>query len=195
MSLRTELRSKRRGLSAEQQKEHALAVSAHLLRSTVFSSATCVAVYFSSDGEVDLSPVIKKLHSLGIKLVAPRIEGLEMEFLPFKPSETLKENHWGIKEPEVGICVDKAEMSVALVPLVAFTDEGDRLGRGKGFYDRYFNVGDTLLIGVGHEIQRVDSIERKAWDRRLDAVVTEKGWRICSSRVGACLRQACGASK
>ncbi|MCY4093644.1 MAG: 5-formyltetrahydrofolate cyclo-ligase [Gammaproteobacteria bacterium] len=195
VNLRIELRSARRGLSAEQQEEHALAVSAHLLCSNVFSSATCVAVYFSSDGEVDLAPVIEKLHSDGIKLVAPRIEGLEMAFFPFNPSDTLLENQWGIKEPEVGISIEEAEMSVALVPLVAFTEDGDRLGRGKGFYDRYFTVGDTLLIGIGHEIQRVDSIERNTWDRRLDAVVTEKGWDICSSRAAACIQHACGDSK
>ena len=195
MSVRNELRSARRGLSAEKQREHALAVREHLLGSNVFTSATCVAVYFSSDGEVDLSPVIEELHLVGTKLVAPRIEGMEMEFLPFDTSNTLTENRWGIKEPGVGTRVDKAEMSVALVPLVAFTDDGDRLGRGKGFYDRYFSVGDTLLIGIGHEIQRVDSIERKTWDRRLDAVVTERGWRICTSRAGACLQQACGDSK
>lgn len=160
----------------------------------MFTSATCVAVYLSSDGELDLSPVIEKLHSLEIKLVAPRIEGMKMSFFPFNPSETLLENDWGIKEPEVGTCVEAAEMSVALVPLVAFTDEGDRLGRGKGFYDRYFNAGDTLLIGIGHEIQRVDSIETNTWDRRLDAVVTEKGWRICSSRADAILQPECGVS-
>ena len=195
VNLRNELRSARRSLSAEQQGEHALAVSAHLLRSRAFSSATCVAVYFSSDGEVDLARVIEKLHSVGIKLVAPRIEGMEMEFFPFDPAETLSENQWGISEPEIGNSIEEAEMSVALVPLVAFTDDGDRLGRGKGFYDRFFTHGHTLLIGIGHEIQRVDSIERKTWDRRLDAVVTEKGWRICSTRADAFLQQRCGDSR
>ena len=112
---------------------------------------------------------------------------MEMEFLSFIPSETLRQNQWGIREPETGIRVEETEMSVALVPLVAFTDEGDRLGRGKGFYDRYFNGDETLLIGIGHELQKLDSIERNPWDRRLDAVVTERGWRICSPRAEACL--------
>ena len=185
MNLRNELRSARRSLSANQQEVHALAVSAHLLHSNLFESATCVAVYFCSDGEVDLSPVIEKLHSVGIKLVAPKVEGMEMEFVSFDPSETLSQNQWGIREPETGMSVQETEMSVALVPLVAFTDEGDRLGRGKGFYDRYFNGDETLLIGIGHELQKLDSIERNAWDRRLDAVVTERGWRICSPRAKA----------
>ena len=195
MSLRKQLRSARRRLSAEQQEKHALAVSSHLLRSKVITSATCVAVYFSSDGEVDLSPVIEKLHAVGTKLVAPRIRGTEMEFLPFDLYEELAENQWGIKEPKVGTHVEEIEMSVALVPLVAFTDEGDRLGRGKGFYDRYFNSVDALLIGIGHEIQRVDSIERNPWDRRLDALVTEKGWKLCSCRAAAILQQEAGDSK
>lgn len=192
MNLRKELRNARRSLSADQQEEHAAAVSEHLLRSNLFVSASCVAVYLCSDGEVDLSPVIDELYSRGVKLVAPRIEGSEMRFLPFNPSETHSQNQWGIREPKIGAHVDETEMSVALVPLVAFTDEGNRLGRGKGFYDRYFNGDETLLIGIGHELQRVESMETKAWDRRLDAVVTERGWRICSCRAKASLAPKSG---
>lgn len=187
MNLRNELRGARRSLSVEQQEDHASAISEHLLRSTLFDSATCVGVYLSSDGEVDLSRVITKLHAGGITLLAPRIDGSDMQFLPFSPSVPLSRNQWGIREPDDIPCREEEEMSVALVPLVAFTEQGDRLGRGKGFYDRYFKGSETLLVGIGHELQRVDSVEQKPWDRRLDAVVTEKGWRICSSHAATCI--------
>lgn len=187
MNLRNELRSARRSLSVEQQEDHATAISEHFLRSTLFKSATCVAVYLCSDGEVDLRPVIEKLHTDGIKLVAPRIDGSEMRFITFTLSDELPKNQWGIREPEEETCSLETEMSVALVPLVAFTEEGDRLGRGKGFYDRFFAEDETLLVGIGHELQRVESLERNAWDRRLDAVVTERGWRICSPRAEICI--------
>ena len=131
----------------------------------------------------------------GVKLVAPRIDGLEMQFLPYKPSEALEVNRWDIREPVSGNHVEEIEMSSALVPLVAFTDQGDRLGRGKGFYDRYFGGRHTLLIGIGHELQRVESLESNSWDRRLDAVVTETGWRICSHRAEACLTLESGNSR
>lgn len=193
--MRNELRSARRSLSNEQQKEHAVAVCEHLLQSNLFTSASCVAVYLCNDGEVDLSPIIEKLHMDGVKLVAPRIDGLEMQFLPYKPSEALEVNRWDIREPVSGNHVEEIEMSSALVPLVAFTDQGDRLGRGKGFYDRYFGGRHTLLIGIGHELQRVESLESNSWDRRLDAVVTETGWRICSHRAEACLTLESGNSR
>ena len=187
MNLREELRSARRSLSVKQQEDHATAISEHLLRSDLFDSARCVAVYLSSDGEVDLSPVIEKLHSAGIKLVAPRIDGSDMRFLPFSPSDTVSRNQWGIREPKDEVPAEEAEMSVALVPLVAFTERGDQLGRGRGFYDRYFMGRETLLVGIGHELQRVESLQQKPWDRRLDAVVTENGWRICSRRTKVCI--------
>lgn len=152
------------------------------MRSNLFDSAVCVAVYLSNDGEVDLSPVIEKLYTVGVKLVAPRIDSSDMRFLPFTPSDTLSQNQWGIREPDGATYTEETQMSVALVPLVAFTERGDRLGRGKGFYDRYFSRGETMLVGIGHELQRVVSLERKPWDRPLDAVVTEKGWRVCSHR-------------
>lgn len=194
MNLRKELRSARRSLSVEQQEDHATAIKTHLLRSNLFKSVTCAAVYLCSDGEVDLRPVIEKLHTDGIKLVAPRIDDSDMRFLPFNPSDTLPQNRWGIREPEDEICTEETEMSVALVPLVAFTEQGDRLGRGKGFYDRYFKGRKTLLVGIGHELQRVESLESKPWDCRLDAVVTEKGWRICSRRAAERLASDTGTN-
>ncbi len=194
MKLRTRLRTARRSLSSELQQAHAAAIGEHLLCSNLFDSATCVAVYLSNDGEVDLSAVIEKLHSGGTKLVAPRIDEAEMLFMSFDPSEALSLNKWGIREPIADTCVVQTEITVALVPLVAFSDDGDRLGRGKGYYDRYFKDSEAFLIGIGHDLQKVESLEQKAWDRRLDAVVTESGWRVYSHRAEAYLVLEAGNS-
>ena len=194
MNLRARLRSARRGLSSELQQAHTAAICEHLLCSNLFNSVTCVAVYLSSDGEVDLNPVIEKLHAGGIKMAAPRIDEAKMSFMWFDPSETLVLNKWGIREPIAETCVPQTAITVALVPLVAFTDNGDRLGRGKGYYDRYFKDSEAFLVGIGHDLQRVESLEQKAWDRRLDAVVTESGWRVYSRRAEAYLVLAAGNS-
>ena len=182
LNLRSELRHARRSLSTQVQDAHAAAVCKHLLSSSVFDSASCVAVFFSDDGEVDLSAVIAQLHANRIKLTAPRVASRSMSFVRFAPADTMVINQWGIREPQGRFVVDRHALDVALVPLVAFTDAGVRLGRGGGYYDRYFVAGDTLLIGVAHELQRVAQLETKSSDRRLDVVVTETGWRLCSKR-------------
>ena len=180
VSLRNELREARRNLSEACQRAHATAVAKHLLASNLFENAQYVAVYLSCDGEVNLNPVIERLHSAEVPLVAPRIDGEYMAFFSIEPNMELARNRWGIQEPTGEQFVAAEDLSVALVPLVAFTADGDRLGRGGGYYDRYFADATTLIVGIAHELQRVPTLRSRSWDRRLDAVVTETGWRTCS---------------
>ncbi len=143
----------------------------------------CVAVYLSNDGEVDLQPTIERLRSKSISIVVPRIDDREMSFVAFERDAALKRNKWRIAEPQNRAAnVECDEIDIALIPLVGFNDAGDRLGRGGGYYDRYFDTSDGLLIGIAHELQRVPNLRPQAWDRQLDVIVTENGWRLCTSR-------------
>ena len=144
VSLRKDLREARRNLSESFQRAHATAVAKHLLASNLFENTQNVAVYLSCDGEVSLNPVIERLHSAEVPLVAPRIDGEYMAFFSIEPNMELARNRWGIQEPTGEQFVAAKDLSVALVPLVAFTADGDRLGRGGGYYDRYFADATTL---------------------------------------------------
>lgn len=188
VKLRTELRDARRGLSLQRQAKHAAAIARHLLDSNLFSEKKVIAVYLCNDGEVNLSATIEGLHERGHSLVAPRMKaGGYMAFYELERFVSLETNAWGISEPRATNSVESESLDVALVPLVAFTDAGDRLGRGGGYYDRYFQHCDTFMVGIGHELQRVPTLTPHRWDKSLDAVVTEKGWRLCSGRAKTCL--------
>lgn len=176
------MRAARRNLSPQLQATHAAAIKRHLLGSELFRVKKRIAVYLSNDGEVDLSATITAFRELGHEVAAPRVAAGAMRFYALEPHDTLETNEWGIFEPLPAKPVSPQELDVALVPLVAFTDQGDRLGRGGGYYDRYFEAHEALLIGIGHELQRVPTLRRNAWDKPMDAVVTEKGWRLCSDR-------------
>ena len=73
-------------------------------------------------------------------------------------------------------------LSLLFMPLVAFDDQGNRVGMGLGFYDRFLGrLPATLrprLIGLAHEVQRSPArLEHKPWDIPLDGVITEAGWQ------------------
>lgn len=72
---------------------------------------------------------------------------------------------------------DPELVDVVIVPGIAFTASGDRLGQGGGWYDRFLTRirPDCMTIGVGFEPQLVDSIPTEPHDRRLDLVVTDGG--------------------
>ena len=180
-SLRRSKRKERRQLAAEVQKEHAHLITQHLLNCSLIQDARIVATYLCQDGEVDLAGVIRQLLDVNKVVAVPKIESRTMSFVRLDESSQLLENALGINEPVCGVTIDRQHLEVVLVPLVAFSDSGTRLGRGGGFYDRYFlNRNGNWLIGVAHEMQREPLLIPQSWDQPLDAVVTEAGWTLCS---------------
>ena len=144
-----------------------------------------VAAYAAADGELNLWPFIARHRRIALPVVE---SARRMTFRRYRLGDPLCRNRFGIAEPAGGICVSLTALSVVLMPLVAFSDEGRRMGMGGGFYDRYFaSTRRPLMVGVAHEFQRLDHIPHRDWDVPLDAAVTERGWRYFTRR-GAALR-------
>ena len=138
-----------------------------------------VAAYYARDGEVDLAPLIEMCWQRGIAVALPVLAGRGMTFAGYGCDTTLRNNRYGILEPDPTLEQPAAlEPNVVLVPLVAFDDNGNRLGMGGGYYDRYLTAHPAALrVGVAHECQRADVLPTDSRDARLAAVVTEIGWR------------------
>lgn len=124
-----------------------------------------VMSYVPSDGEPDLLPLFME------RMVAyPRV-GRDGELEALVPAQWAR-GPFGIPEPSDGWIVDPEELELVLVPLTAFDDENNRLGRGGGYYDRYLRkCVNARKVGVAFGEQRVEHIETEAHDIRLDAVI------------------------
>ena len=182
-ALRRQFRAKRRALSAQQQKDHAQAIARWARGAPELQNAACIGLYMASDGEVDVAALAQALDEKGRLLALPVVgEGSEMDFYRYEREQPLAANRFGIPEPPAGAAlVDGESLDVLLVPLVAFDDQGARLGMGAGFYDRYLARIDAtrrpMTIGVAHEIQHAHSpLPTAHWDVPLDGVITEQGW-------------------
>jgi 5-formyltetrahydrofolate cyclo-ligase len=101
----------------------------------------------------------------------PRCEGNTLSFHPISTFSELLPGRFGIREPAPGRTTEQLDLIV--VPGLAFTAEGNRLGRGAGFYDRFLSAipATTLKIGVCFEFQRVSEIPFEPHDVRMDAVI------------------------
>lgn len=73
------------------------------------------------------------------------------------------------------ICEDGLVPDLLLVPGLAFTRAGDRLGRGKGYYDRYLLNFTGLKLGLCYEEQIFNEVPTDKWDRQVDQIITDKG--------------------
>ena len=95
-----------------------------------------------------------------------------MELVPFKQGDDLVPNGYGILEP-TGQAVD-ARPDLALIPLVSFDRNRHRLGRGKGYYDRFLASFKGKSIALAFGEQEYPDLPVEEFDRKVDAVITDK---------------------
>ena len=141
------------------------------------SFSFCAAVR----GEFDCQPLAVHLISLGWRasMAVATAPAKALVFREWSPAAAMSVDHYGIPVPQTTE-VDAPE--VLLIPLVAYDDEGYRLGYGGGFFDRTLaGLADAqpkpIAIGVGFALSRVDSVLPQAHDQRMNLIVTENGIR------------------
>lgn len=137
-----------------------------------------VAGFWPLKGEIDIKPLMLALHDVGHQLVlpcTPRV-GHPLIMRAWSPEDKLKIGSFDTREP----FWDQPEIrpNVVLMPLLAFTKTGERLGYGGGFYDRTLaalrSSGDVFTCGVAFAGQEAAFLPTDEYDQRLDAIVTEK---------------------
>ncbi|KIQ97815.1 5-formyltetrahydrofolate cyclo-ligase [Lysobacter sp. A03] len=195
--LRERMRHQRRELSPAQRVAAANALAANLLSLPFAPTSGYVAGYWAMDGEI-------ALHAWQLNLpdecsyCLPVLDGERLGFSPWRPGNALVNNRYGIPEPDVssGSLLQPEDLSLVVLPLVAFDLQGARLGMGGGWYDRSFafrkdRAAPPWLVGAGFELQRQEAIETAPWDVPLDAVSCEtQSWDIRSRRVSASSRKS-----
>lgn len=186
-ALRAAMRRQRAALSPAELAATSLAITRHLWRLPPVARARRLAAYMAVGGEVDCSTFLAQARARGRETFLPVLHGQKLMFAPAPAGVAMAENRFGIPEPAygAGCWLRGMDIDVVLVPLVAFDDQGHRLGMGGGYYDRSFSFAihrgawrRPWLIGLAHEFQRVDAISAQCWDVPLHAVVTERGARI-----------------
>ena len=160
------------------------ALVSHLARNPILWRARRVACFWPNDGEVDLSTLFELLWRRGKQVLLPVIDGHALWFARYTPATTLVANRFGIPEPAAKR--NKAQpllaVDLVLMPLVAFDQQGHRLGMGGGYYDRTFaylrhrkHRHSPRLLGTAFALQRRASLPTQAWDIPLHGAVTEEG--------------------
>ncbi|HYK76488.1 MAG TPA: 5-formyltetrahydrofolate cyclo-ligase [Daejeonella sp.] len=138
--------------------------------------------------EIDTFSILEyfKEHQPNLEIVIPRTDfkNLSMENVLFDPIHTvLGRNKYDIPEPIHGKIIPPQQIDVILVPLLAFDENGNRVGYGKGFYDRFFSAcrPDVQKIGLSFFEPVNQIVGLNEWDIPLDACVTpDKIWKFDS---------------
>ena len=176
-------------MSPQLQHEHSTRITEKLRSRLVLKHIGCVAGYMANDGEVDLSNAFKWFQEHGIRVTVPYLREGVMRFALLQPKQRLLRGPFGIREPDYIEQVQMSNIDLILVPLVAFSSVGERLGRGGGYYDRALDIENRpLTLGIAHEFQLSDKFSTSEMDVAMDAIVTENNWRLFNSSMNAVLR-------
>ena len=181
--IRAAMKARRKAVTPEARKAASEIICAKLaadtdiaLRVDPFEWGSPVAVYLASPQEIDLSPFIRKMLAMGVKVVAPRWNGETYELAVLKGlgDEHLRKGPMGILEPAEAEIVQPEDVEVWLVPGLAFTRNGKRLGYGGGWYDRLLaDIKFPLSIGIAYAFQVVDDLPSEPHDVPLAGVVDD----------------------
>ena len=176
--IRRAMRERRKGVTPEARKAAGAALSNRLFienreLGAAISKKGPVAVYLASKEEIDLTDFITAALAFGCALVAPRWNGTEYELVRIENLDTLVKGPHGILEPPAGPVVCPRDVRAWLVPGLAFTKKGGRLGYGGGWYDRLLCKVPKRVpkIGVAYDFQLVDALPTEPHDILLSKVV------------------------
>lgn len=178
---KSELRSvylrKRETIPSIQKKSWDLSIYNQLIKLNSYVSAKTVHIYVSNSekNEVDTFQIIHHSFMSGQKVVVPKvIDDAQMKHIEIKSINNLKQNRWGIPEPEDGEEVNIQELNVIIVPMVAGDRQKNRLGYGKGFYDRFLAKSDAYKIGLLFDLQiHPEELPVDIFDIPLDLLLTQ----------------------
>jgi len=142
-----------------------------------YLSAKTIHTYISTrKGEVDTKKLIDKMYSDGKSIVLPKLNKVSNKFQRayFTGWDKLIKNRDGYYEPELGFDEDLTDIDIMIVPTVAVSLSGQRVGYGGGFYDKILKNFFALKVALAFEFQVFDNIEADEHDVKVGLIVTER---------------------
>ncbi len=179
---RKSIRQKRNQLSSDVQHLAGLDLVQRFSQLPELAQAQHIALYLTTDGELETMPLIEWLWQQGKKTYLPVIHPFSkghLLFLHYDKSTPMVLNRYSIAEPKLDqtAILPAKSLDIICTPLVGFDSTGHRLGMGGGYYDRtlepWFKTGQgPMPIGLAHDCQHVEKLPIESWDIPLPKIVT-----------------------
>jgi 5-formyltetrahydrofolate cyclo-ligase len=184
--LRKEFLARRSELSLEEREEKSTKIADLVIALEAFEKSDKVLLYAPIRGEVETEKIYRSARLLSKDVYYPRVQGKEMEFYLVNETTEYEMSRYGIKEPkpESTIAYEPkvSDRVFVVIPGAAFDREGNRIGYGGGYYDKYLHWLKGRLpseqickVAVAYECQMVETgnIEKELYDVQMDYILTE----------------------
>lgn len=141
-----------------------------IITSDIFKKSSVIALYYSLTNEVDTSLLMNKCFNK--KVLLPKILNNKMVFVEIGKDTKYLKSKIGVMEPIGKEYIGKIDLII--VPGVAFDKQLNRLGFGKGYYDKYLTNKDVYKIGICFDKQIIKELPTTTFDISMDMVISEK---------------------
>ena len=171
-AIRRSIREQKRAMTLEEIDRASMKLGELLAKSSLYQKAKTLYGYLPYNQEVRTVPMLEQALRDGKRVAVPKIYGDEMKFIYLDDFSKVEKNHWGIPEPvEDGPIGDDPE-ALVLMPGLAFDKQGNRIGYGGGFYDKFLQAElshPTLALGYGFQV--LPQLETEEFDIPVDCVL------------------------
>lgn len=176
------MRERRRAVSDEQHRRHAHSFLDNVLTTRQYRRSSALACYMPVSGELDTRPLMHHALTSGRHVYLPVIDGRKMWFARWHGEDLVIDRASRLPQPHKRMrrLQNLRTLDLVIVPLVAFSEKGARLGQGGGYYDRTFashrhlNWRRPALLGAAHHFQQAQAIPEDPWDVPLSGIITNR---------------------
>lgn len=171
--LRVRLREERKAVQPAVRAEKSKKIAEVLFKLKEVTDAKSILFYVSCRDEVETHELIKKSLLKGKEVFVPKVDGNTLSVFRIRDLNELKAGAYGILEPVSGKPVSIKRFDVILVPAIGFDKNCNRIGQGKGFYDKLLKKITGYKIGLAFSEQLVEKIPKEEHDVPVDLIITD----------------------
>ena len=170
--LRKQLLDARDSLSLDFINITSKQIQDNLRKVDFFRNAKSIGAYYSIGSEVKTHDILQEILKSEKEVSLPKIAKKDLVFKKIRSLSDLEEGNFSVMEPK-DYCEEVKKIEVIIVPAIALTRDGHRLGYGFGYYDRYLSGKKSKTIALGYSKQIMKSFPYSDHDIRIDCIVTE----------------------
>lgn len=161
-------------ITEKEWNEHSQEIYKKVVTHPFFLNADEIYCYIDFRREVGTRRIIEEAWRLGKRVAAPRIESSEMNFYYIDSYSELESGYFGVLEP-TGKEKAEGKQVLVIMPGAAFDKERNRIGYGKGYYDRFLVKYHTYrTLALAFELQMVSDVPNEPFDVKPDQIITEE---------------------
>ena len=171
-ALRQLIREKKRAMTQQQILLRSERLAELFIATQAYQEARTIYGYLPYNQEVRTVPILERAIRDGKRVAVPKVYGDTMRFIYLEDFSKVEKSSFGIPEPVADAPVAEDKTALVLMPGIAFTQKGDRMGYGGGFYDRFLaEEPNHPTVALCYDFQILDSLPTEEYDIPVDMVL------------------------